>query len=211
MIIDCISDLHGFFPNLEGGDLLIIAGDLTAHDSYEEHEKFQEWLEAQDYKKKIVVAGNHDNKLYDDLDLNFPEMGIAHLENSATEFEGLKIWGTPSSLWFDRINPFCSAFTCKESGIGNNLSLCPSDVDILISHGPAHMILDEFLGSLSLRYELDTRLKPKLFVCGHIHEGYGRSFLHRPGYGDENNTICVNASYVNENYKPVNKPIRVEL
>ena len=36
MIIDCISDLHGFFPKLEGGDLLIIAGDLTARDKPEE-------------------------------------------------------------------------------------------------------------------------------------------------------------------------------
>ncbi len=30
MIIDCISDLHGYYPKLEGGDLLIVAGDLTA-------------------------------------------------------------------------------------------------------------------------------------------------------------------------------------
>ncbi len=33
MIIDCISDLHGFKPNLNGGDLLIIGGDLTARDN----------------------------------------------------------------------------------------------------------------------------------------------------------------------------------
>lgn len=32
MIIDCISDLHGQYPQLEGGDLLIVAGDLTARD-----------------------------------------------------------------------------------------------------------------------------------------------------------------------------------
>jgi len=31
MIIDCISDLHGYYPELEGGDLLIIAGDLIGH------------------------------------------------------------------------------------------------------------------------------------------------------------------------------------
>ncbi len=27
MIIDCISDLHGFYPELLGGDLLIVGGD----------------------------------------------------------------------------------------------------------------------------------------------------------------------------------------
>ena len=30
MIVDRISDLHGHYPQLEGGDLLIVAGDLTA-------------------------------------------------------------------------------------------------------------------------------------------------------------------------------------
>ena len=37
MIIDCISDLHGFYPKLEGSDLLIIAGDLTARDTKDEY------------------------------------------------------------------------------------------------------------------------------------------------------------------------------
>lgn len=37
MIIDCISDLHGYYPELGGGDLLIVAGDLTARDTPEEH------------------------------------------------------------------------------------------------------------------------------------------------------------------------------
>lgn len=31
MIIDCISDLHGEYPILEGGDLLIVAGDLVVN------------------------------------------------------------------------------------------------------------------------------------------------------------------------------------
>lgn len=65
MLIDCISDLHGYYPKLEGGDLLIVAGDLTRSDDWEEHIIFCDWLSKQPYKKRIVIAGNHDNDLID--------------------------------------------------------------------------------------------------------------------------------------------------
>ena len=55
MIIDCISDLHGFYPELEGGDMLIVAGDLTARDQQDEYEKFHIWIHNQKYKKKICL------------------------------------------------------------------------------------------------------------------------------------------------------------
>lgn len=35
MIIDCIGCLHDHYPELEGGDLLIVTGDLTARDDYD--------------------------------------------------------------------------------------------------------------------------------------------------------------------------------
>lgn len=60
MIIDCISDLHGTYPELEGGDLLIVAGDLTAGIDDREYINFDAWLTCQRYKHKIVVPGNHD-------------------------------------------------------------------------------------------------------------------------------------------------------
>jgi len=54
MIIDCIADLHGFYPELDGGDLLIIAGDITASDKSHQWVEFFKWLAAQDYQKKSV-------------------------------------------------------------------------------------------------------------------------------------------------------------
>jgi Icc-related predicted phosphoesterase len=46
-------------------------------------------------------------------------------------------------------------------------------------------------------------LKPKLLVCGHIHEGYGQ--IHNE------KTSFVNASLLNEKYWYQNDPITVEL
>jgi len=57
MIVDCISDLHGFYPELEGGDLLIVAGDWTKSDGMDELEDFEKhWLSIQTYKKIILIA-----------------------------------------------------------------------------------------------------------------------------------------------------------
>lgn len=63
MDITAISDLHGHYPELPGGDLLIVAGDLTSRDTQEQHLQFLSWIGKQDYKKKIWIAGNHDNYL----------------------------------------------------------------------------------------------------------------------------------------------------
>src|SRR5215469_5675646 len=100
MIIDCLSDLHGHFPKLKGGDLLLIAGDLTAKHQIHEYEDFVRWLNEQEYKKKIVVAGNHDGL----LEREGPQLlkwakDCDYLLDSETEFEGLKIWGSPWTKW----------------------------------------------------------------------------------------------------------------
>lgn len=167
MIIDCISDLHGFYPKLEGGDLLIVAGDLTAHDEVEEYIYFREWLSKQNYRKRIIVAGNHDNKL--ELDYKFgsiPFLEIAdYLCDSDTEFvleypklepcfsqkdekiykrKVLKIWGSPWTKTFEGMNPQCKAFTCEtEEELAEKWALIPDDIDILITHSPPYGILDE--------------------------------------------------------------------
>ena len=114
MIIDCISDLHGHYPKLEGGDLLIVAGDLTRTDKADDYvEGFQPWLDSLDYKNKIIIAGNHDNLLQkgisvftrinnlgNPIDMHFflPILRCKYLCDSGTELEWEEVsdkeWGS---------------------------------------------------------------------------------------------------------------------
>lgn len=56
--------------------------------------------------------------------------------------------------------------------------LIPNSTDVLVTHGPPYMILDRnleglFTGCQQLREAVVDRVKPRLYVFGHIHEGYG--------------------------------------
>lgn len=215
MIIDCISDLHGYYPKLEGGDLLIVAGDLTVADDSKQHHDFQIWMSIQKYKKKVLVAGNHDGHLIGGkkrsvLRNHFSDMGIDYLFDSETEFQGYKIWGSPWTQTFYGMNPRCMAFTLDtEDELSKKWEKIPNDIDILITHSPAYGIGDKtcrgpHVGSYSLSEHVGKMKPPKLWVWGHIHEAYGE-------WTCTKECRLVNASYVNEFYQPLNKPIRVIL
>lgn len=211
MKIDCIADLHGSYPKLEGGDLLIVAGDLTAMDTREEYVKFFYWLDEQEYKEIVLIAGNHDNLIQEQQEVfkELPSVGIKYLQDSGTEFEGLKIWGSPWTLTFPGMNPHCKAFTVDtDLELLEKWNLIPTDTDILITHIPPYWILDrvntwEHAGSNALAYRCGE-IKPRLHVFGHIHEQGGRQV-------NLMNTRFINASIVDELYNPRHKPVMVEL
>ena len=150
-------------------------------------------------------------------------------EGKVYERPKLKIWGSPWTLKFEGMNPRCMAFTCDtEEELAEKWALIPDDVDILVTHGPPRSVLDwnnsgNNYGSRSLLRHATSLPNLKLFVFGHIHEAYG---LYNPKdlieFEQKNKHIfgtakcksmpyIVNASHVNERYKPVNKPIRVIL
>lgn len=227
MKIDCISDLHGFFPILKGGDLLIISGDLTARDTEEEHALFIKWANEQDYRKIVFISGNHDFYLEKESERILKDAcgKIEYLCDSETSFEGLNIWGTPWSLSFEGQNEQCMAF-CKdtENELREIWKDIPSDIDILITHCPPFGILDHrtkrhairssfhFLhcnsGSIALK-ETVFLIQPKLHCFGHIHQSYGKITQNDTQFNIR--TIFVNASQVTEFYEPDNEPITVEL
>jgi Icc-related predicted phosphoesterase len=213
MIIDVISDLHGFKPELKGGDLLIVAGDLTACDKQSQYLDFREWLGAQNYKKKIFICGNHDMCI-ENGNFYFSNgwFGAEYLCDSGTEFEGRKIWGSPRTPLFDGVNIRCTAFMSTEEVLNEKFSLIPDDIDILITHGPMLGVLDinkqqQHCGSKSLKKHIN-RVKPALHIFGHIHEQGGNETVYKC---EGVNTWCVNCSYVDGDYKPVNTAIRLEI
>lgn len=235
MIIDCVSDLHGDQPYLAGGDVLIVAGDLTISHMPEEFKRFFDWLIEQDYKHKIVIGGNHDSylqrnvmygqismnlgKQYDKHD-NFIGYGYYYLCEASVMIEGIKFFGTPWTRTFKGISPNCMAFTVDgEEMLSKKWVVIPEDTDVLITHSPPHGVFDEVkrykaqpesVGSVSL-LNVVGKIKPKLHVFGHIHSGYGHMIQEWPPYDGKNKTIYVNASIMNEDYEPVNQPIRIEI
>jgi Icc-related predicted phosphoesterase len=214
MIVDCISDLHGFFPHLEGGDLLIVAGDLTARDVFVEYMEIFHWMGQQKYKKKIFIGGNHDNWLQDHRPIIIETApNTYYLYDSGVEFDGLKIWGSPWSRKFPGMNPQCMAFTVDhDDELMEKWRMIPDDTDILITHTPPFLrhdaIVDEKnecirnVGSPSLnRWVMSHKDTLKLHVCGHIHEDRG--------FNDWETPYSCNASIMDRLYRPVHRPIRV--
>jgi len=210
VIIDCISDLHGFYPELPGGDLLIVAGDWTAHDYFDEVQDFEkEWLRCQKYKKIVLIAGNHDG-IAAQCDW-MSGRKIDYLCDSGTEFEDFKIWGSPYTPTFSNWHFMAD----RGEAIKKHWDLIPNNTDILVTHGPPYGVLDvtydgEHAGCRDL-LDAIARVRPELHVFGHIHEGYG---MYRPNLGVidcPGYPIFVNASHVNERHKPINAPRRVIL
>ena len=224
--IDCIADLHGYEPELPGGDILIIAGDMTVSDRVHQWATFMKWLEEQRYTHKIIIGGNHDNFLESGFPKNEEEakniadiqesIGVKqdfiYLCDSLAQIAGLRIWGTPWTPFFSGVNPHCKAFMDSETYLEGRFSMIPEDLDILITHGPPHRVLDENkygfpCGSYSLKSALD-RAKPRYHVFGHIHECGGQAMLYKhTGL----NTVCINCSLVDESYDACFKQQRIEL
>jgi len=208
MRIVAISDTHGQHGVIElpPGDLLIHAGDVSKHGAWPEIERFLAWFGAQPHPHKVLVAGNHDFWFEDARDAEVRAAippGVTYLNDRGAEIGGLRVWGSPVQPWFHDW-----AFNRRRGAdIRAHWNLIPPAVDVLITHGPAFGVLDATesgcnVGCDDLRDALE-RVRPRLHVCGHIHEGYGQTSL--------DGIQCINASMLDENYRLVHEPIVVDL
>lgn len=214
MRIVCISDTHNCNEQVAvpDGDLLIHSGDATITGTLHEIKLFNRWFASLPHPVKIFVAGNHDTLFEQRPDeaQALLDIGVIYLQDSAIELEGLKIYGSP---WQPRFYDW--AFNLMRGAeLAEKWKLIPDEVDVLITHGPPNGILDlvprqgwnEKTGCEELRKRVEEIAefgRLKLHVFGHIHCGYG---VH-----EELGVKFVNASICDEDYRPSNKPIIVDI
>ena len=201
-----ISDTHEQHESISvpDGDVLIHAGDFTYSGEASAAEEFNDWLGRLPHQHKILICGNHELTFEHDWNTYAPLITNATLlNNSGTEIDGLKFWGSPITPRF-----LIWAFMMDEPELSQHWQKIPADTDILITHGPPSGILDKphpkkkSCGDRPLGQRV-KEIAPKLHVFGHIHGGYGIQVDGEIQY--------VNASSVDEAYKPVNEPIVVEI
>lgn len=208
MKIVALSDMHGHLPEVPDADLVLIAGDLCTHGPARFQLQwlngpFRDWL-SQIKGEVVAVCGNHDwpfEKCPDEVkELNLP---WTYLQDSGTEFQGLKIWGSPWQREF-----FDWAFNLRADELPAKWDLIPEDTDILVLHGPPlgfgdYVIRDNVnVGCPALLRRIED-IKPKLVVFGHIHCGHGN--------WDYDGVKLANVTVVNEAYDLVYEPFQYEL
>ena len=197
MRIDCISDTHFEHEKLSlyGGDILIVAGDFLGHGTLAEARVFNDWLGRQEYKHKLVIAGNHDWAANDPVSLRLALDNAMYLDHEFRVVLGLKIFGSP---WTPEFGGWCKMYPRGGERAKALWSAIPSDTDILVTHGPAAGLsiaknaggID--CGCAALRERIADLPSIKHHVCGHIHEGFGMDYI--------GGTACHNVSLLNAHY-----------
>lgn len=212
--IVCVSDMHEHLVDIPECDLLLIAGDVSFAVKGDLAGKqafllgpFKQLLDDIPAREVVVVAGNHDQSIEA---WGMPDgLRCHYLEDEGLELFRLKIWGTPWQPWFNDW-AFNAPARHGESFLASKFAMIPADTDIVVCHGPPRGYgdhngepgADAHVGSTALTDAL-KRVRPRLVVCGHIHSGYGRYQLL--------DTEIINASLVDNDYRPVNAVIRIVL
>lgn len=216
MKILATADLHGTLPAIDPCDLLLIAGDVCQLHDHTPHVQrnflrgeFSDWLRELPAEHIVGIAGNHDF-IAEKEPWVMRKLPWLYLCDEAREVAGLQIHGTP---WVPNL-PSWAFYGGSHNRVRNKkFNLIPEGVDILLSHGPMHghgdTVSERFGGPLSVgcktMLELMPTIKPRAFVCGHIHEGFGQ-------YGHTDVACGIyNVAHNDDQYNPINPPVEIKL
>lgn len=228
MRIVALSDQHGYLPAIPPCDLLIIAGDVcpdrfgpslgmdtpTQQKAWFE-QTLRPWVARAPATRTILTWGNHDwcGQLCTFEDsasataLTIVVDNAASVPNSSDAEYAVTVWASP---WSNRFGDW--AFMKAPAELVPVYAAIPEGIDILVSHQPPFGYGDRCadfysgriisVGSRELLATID-RVRPRIVVCGHIHEGYGQ--FERDG------TRIFNVSVVDEHYRLVRGPTVIDL
>lgn len=214
MKIVAISDTHAKWKNLQipECDILISCGDYTFRGEKHLVKNFHEWLNKQDAGYIISVQGNHETfidripKVARQMAGSIPFQeakeiaekacpGVHFVEHGLVEIEGVKIFGSAWTPWF-----YDWAWNAHRGAeIKKYWDQIPTDIDILVTHGPPAGILDAvyYSDGVTIKERVGCKdLFDKILQCpnlkhhffGHIHGSHGhKNFMDKDFW---NVSIC---------------------
>lgn len=231
MKIVALSDQHGFLPEIQPCDLLIVAGDvcpdrvgplLAERDPARQKVWFDQqvrpWLARSSAAHKVLTWGNHDwcgqeCSFANDSPAAATTTALQILVDDVTSVPGngttgrsISIWASP---WSNRFQNW--AFMKSGAELVAVYAKIPDRIDILVSHQPPYGYGDryehldgeiEHLGSRELLAAIE-RIRPRLVVCGHLHGGHG--------YYEHEGIPIYNVSVVNDQYQLIRPPTVIDI
>ena len=195
------ADLHGCLPDVSPCDVLLVAGDVCPVSNHRlDHQRwwlegaFAAWLERTEAGAIVGIAGNHDFVAEADPAL-MRSLPWTYLCDEAVDVAGLLVYGSP---WTPTFGEW--AFMRDDRELEQVWARIPSEVDVLMTHGPplgyGDLVVDgRRAGSAALARRLGDLERLRLHIFGHIHEAGGS--LDRLG-----SATITNVSYVDFDYRP---------
>ena len=189
MRIYAVADIHGKPARIESirrvliefkVDALVVAGDITNYfNSADVVEQFNHMP-----VPVLAIRGNTDLKKVDRLLDDYPNTSSLHLKEQ--KINGQKFVGVSGTIPV----PFSSRIGWREKKIISTLEALVDDNSVLVVHSPPRGVLDEAFGRFHAGcrrlYQLVVQRRPRLVLCGHIHE--------HPGVASIGQTTVVNCN-----------------
>ena len=224
--ICAISDLHGYLPEIDKCDLVLICGDIVSLRSqrYPKSCKkwytgvFQSWVDSLPCDKVLFIPGNHEVGV-EGHEEEYKKLFGSHEKATILIHEPYEYLGNDGTFYKIFGTPYCKvfgnwAYMRPNSDLKEKFSEIPEGLDILLTHDVAYGYADQSLqdigwgteehfGTVELRDAILEK-KPKFHFSGHIHTADHNLIM----IGD---TKHYNVSYIDEKYNPAFEPLYLDI
>lgn len=194
MRIYAVADVHGKSTIIEGirktisefkPDILVVAGDIT---NIRNSRAVIKQLNSMTIPV-LAIRGNMDLPRVDSLLNHYPNTVCLHLKEHV--IDGIHFAGVGGTIPL----PFRSQLALGENRVLKKLGTLVNQNSVVVAHPPPRGILDEAFnrfhaGSKGL-YRFIRKYRPRLLLCGHIHESAGTATI--------GNSVVVNCNMSRNN------------